>query len=180
VTLARFSDIPHRVFIRDRHNGSVQGERPSGITDVRVSDPHVPGSKVNPLAPLTGSVLGAATIVAAQGALASLGVFCALLAGHATRVRYLGHGIGAWRFVAAAMLGSFAVGAVVAAFGLVSRRAWARPIAFAVEAAVISAYLLSFVFDPFRALFGIAVAVGVIALVLGRSADEAFAPVETG
>ena len=39
-------------------------------------------------------------------------------------------------------------------------------------------YLLTFVFDPLRALVGIAVAVGVIALVLGRRADEAFAPVE--
>jgi hypothetical protein len=39
-------------------------------------------------------------------------------------------------------------------------------------------YLLTFVFDPLRALVGISVAVGVIALILGRHADDVFAPVE--
>lgn len=148
--------------------------------DTRAPDPLAPGTRVDPLTALPGSVLGAATIVAAQGALTAMGVFCALLATHATRVRYLGHGIGAWRFPAALMLGVFAVSALVAACGLVYRQAWARPAAFAVEAAVMCGYLLTFVFDPFRALVGIAVAVGVLALVLGPRADEAFAPVETG
>jgi hypothetical protein len=148
--------------------------------ETRASDPPAPGSKVTTLAPLPGSVLGAATIVAAQGALAALGVFFALLANHATRIRYLGHGIGTWRFVAAVMLGGFAIAALAAAVGLVDRRGWARPLAFAVEAAVMCGYLLTFVFQPFRALVGIAVAVGVLALVLGPRADEAFAPVETG
>jgi hypothetical protein len=149
------------------------------IVDTRVSDPPSTGSKLDPLTPRPGSVLGAATIVAAQGALAALGVFCALLAAHATRVHFLGHGIGAWRFPAAAMLGTFAITALVAGYGLVTRRTWARPAAFAVEAAVICGYLLTFVFDPLRALAGIAVAVGVLALVLGPQADEAFAPVES-
>ena len=137
------------------------------------------GSKVDPLSPLPGSVLGAATIVAAQGALAAIGVFFALLAPHATRVHYLGHGIGAWRFPAACMLSAFAVAALVAAVGLADRRAWARPVTFAVEASVICGYLLTFVFDPFRALLGMAVAIGVLALVLGPRADAAFAPFET-
>ena len=150
------------------------------IVDTRASDPLAAGSRLERLAPLPGSVLGAATIVAAQGALSATGVFCALHATHATRVRYLGHGIGAWRFPAAAMLGAFAIAALAAAFGLVSRRTWARPVAFAVEAAVICGYLLTFVFDPLRALVGIAVAVGVLALVLGPRADEAFAPIEIG
>jgi hypothetical protein len=123
-------------------------------------------------------VLGAATIVAAQGALAAIGVFFALLAPHASRVHYLGHGIGAWRFPAAIMLSVFAVAASVAAVGLAERRAWARPVSFGVEASVICGYLLTFVFDPFRALVGIAVAIGVLALVLGPGADAVFAPVE--
>ena len=144
----------------------------------RESDPHVPGSQVATLMPLPGSVLGAATIVAAQGALAAPGVFLALFATHTTRVRFLGHGIGAWRFGAAFMLGGFAIAAVAGAVGLAERRAWARPLAFAVQAAVMCGYLLTFAFDPFRALVGIAVAVGVLALVLGPSADVAFAPVE--
>jgi hypothetical protein len=124
-------------------------------------------------------VLGAATIVAAQGALAAAGAVLAVWADHATRVHFLGHGIGAWRFGAAIMLGAFAVAALVGAFGLADRRAWARPLAFAVEAAVMCGYLLTLAFDPFRALFGIAVAVGVLALMFSRSADAAFAPVES-
>jgi len=144
----------------------------------RESDPHEPGSQVTTLVPLPGSVLGAATIVAAQGALAATGAFLALLATHTTRVRFLGHGIGAWRFGAAFMLGSFAIAAIAGAVGLAERRAWARPLAFAVQAAVMCGYLLTFAFDPFRSLVGIAVAVGVLALVLGPSADAAFAPVE--
>jgi anti-sigma-K factor RskA len=147
--------------------------------ETRSPTPPAPGSKVDPLLPLPGSVLGAATIVAAQGALAAIGVFIALLAPHATRIRYLGHGIGAWRFPAACMLSAFAVVALVAAVGLVDRRGWARPVAFAVEASVICGYLLTFVFDPFRALLGMTVAIGVLALVLGPGADAAFAPVET-
>jgi anti-sigma-K factor RskA len=150
------------------------------ITDARAPDPRAPGSRVDRLTPLPGSVLGAATIVAAQGALGAMGVFCALLADRATRVRYLGHGIGAWRFPAAILLAAFAIAALGAACGLVFRRTWARPAAFAVEASVICGYLLTFVFDPFRALVGIAVGVGVLALVLGPAADEVFAPVETG
>jgi hypothetical protein len=148
--------------------------------DTRAPAPPAPGSTVTTLAPLPGSVLGAATIVAAQGALAAAGVFFALLATHATRIHYLGRGIGSWRFGAAGMLGGLAIAALAAAVALVERLAWARPVAFAVEAAVICGYLLTFVFEPFRALFGIAVAVGVLALVLGPRADEAFAPVETG
>jgi anti-sigma-K factor RskA len=148
------------------------------IVQSRESDPHVPGSQVTTLVPLPGSVLGAATIVAAQGALAATGVFLALFATHATRVRFLGSGIGAWRYAAAFMLGAFAVAAVAGAVGLAERRAWARPLAFAVQAAVMCGYLLTFAFDPFRALVGIGVAVGVLALVLGPSADAAFAPVE--
>ena len=147
-------------------------------TETRSPIPPAPGSNVDPLSPLPGSVLGAATIVAAQGALAAIGVFCALLAPHATRVRYLGHGIGAWRFPAACMFSAFAVAALVAAVGLADRRGWARPVTFAVEAAVICGYLLTFVFDPFRALLGMTLAVGVLALVLGPRADAAFAPVE--
>jgi hypothetical protein len=145
-----------------------------------VPDPPGPGSAVASLVPLPGSVLGAATIVAAQGALAAAGAFLAVWADHATRVHFLGHGIGAWRFAAAAMLSTFAVFALGAAFGLADRRPWARPVAFAVEAAVMCGYLLTVAFDPIRSLIGIAVAVGVLALVLGRRADEAFAPVETG
>jgi hypothetical protein len=144
----------------------------------RASDPPVPGSQVTTLVPLPGSVLGAATIVAAQGALAAIGTFFALFASHATRVQYLGRGIGAWRFGAAIMLTMFAIAALAGAIGLADRRAWARPVAFAVEAAVVCGYLLTFVFNPLRALFGIAVAIGVLALVLGPRADEAFAPVE--
>ena len=112
--------------------------------------------------------------------LAAIGVFLAVFASHATRVHYLGHGIGTWRFFAALMLGSFSIAAFAAAFGLVDRRAWARPLTFAVEAAVICGYLLTFVFEPFRALVGMAVAVGVLALVLSPRADAAFAPVELG
>ena len=41
-------------------------------------------------------------------------------------------------------------------------------------------YLLTLAFNPLRALIGIAVAVGVLALIFGRRADEAFAPVESG
>jgi hypothetical protein len=125
-------------------------------------------------------VISAATIVAAQGALAATGAVLALWATHATRVHFLGRGIGAWRFAAAVMLAAFAVAALAGAVGLADRKAWARPVAFAVEAAVTCAYLLTMVFDPIRALFGIAVAVGVMALVLGPRADEAFAPVEAG
>ena len=44
---------------------------------------------------------------------------------------------------------------------------------------MICGYLLTFVFDPFRALVGMSVAIGVLALVLGPRADAAFAPVET-
>jgi hypothetical protein len=146
--------------------------------ETRAPDPPAPGSKVTTLVPLPGSVLGAATIVTAQGALAATGVFFSLLATHAMRIRFLGHGIGAWRFGAAVMLGGFAIAALAAAVGLLDRRGWARPLACAVEAAVICGYLLTFVFEPFRALAGIAVAVGVLALVLGPRADEAFAPVE--
>jgi hypothetical protein len=124
-------------------------------------------------------VLGAATIVAAQGACAATGALLALLASHTTRVQFLGRGIGAWRFGAAVMLGGFAIAAVAGAVGLAARRGWARPLAFAVEAAVMCGYLLAFVFDPLRALIGISVAVGVLALVLGQRADEAFASVET-
>ena len=43
---------------------------------------------------------------------------------------------------------------------------------------MICGYLLTFVFDPFRALLGMTLAVGVLALVLGPRADAAFAPVE--
>ena len=146
--------------------------------DTRASDPPASGSKVTTLVPLPGSVLGAVTIVAAQGALAATGTVLALLATHATRIHFLGRGIGAWRFAAAFMLGGFALAALTSALGLLERRGWARPLTFAVEAAVMCGYLLTFVFDPFRALVGIAVAVGVIALVLGPSADAAFAPVE--
>jgi len=144
----------------------------------RASDPHEPGSQVATLVPLPGSVLGAVTIVAAQGALAATATFFAVFATHAVRIDLLGRGIGAWRFAAAFLFASFAVAALTAAVGLAERRAWARPLAFGVQAAVMCGYLLTFVFDPFRALVGIAVAVGVIALILGRSADEAFAPVE--
>jgi hypothetical protein len=147
--------------------------------ETRPPTPPASGSKVSPLSALPGSVLGAATVVAAQGALAAIGVFFALLAPHATRVHYLGHGIGAWRFPAACMLGTFAVAALFAAVGLADRREWARPVTFAVEASVICGYLLTFVFDPFRALVGMSVAIGVLALVLGPRADAAFAPVET-
>jgi hypothetical protein len=94
-------------------------------------------------------------------------------------VHYLGRGIGAWRFAAAVMLCTFAVAAIAGGIGLADRRPWARPLAFAVEAAVICGYLLTFVFNPFRALLGIAVAVAVLALVLGPAADQAFAPVES-
>ena len=142
------------------------------------SDPPVSGSQVATLAPLPGSVLGAATIVAAQGALAMTGTAFALFATHAARISVLGRGIGAWRFAAALMMVTFAIGALSAAVGLAERRAWARPLTFAVESAVLCGFLLTFVFDPFRALVGMAVAVGVIALVLGPRADEAFAPVE--
>jgi hypothetical protein len=149
-------------------------------TETGAPDPPAPGAAVATLVPLPGSVLGAATVVAAQGALAAAGAFLALWAGHAMRVHYLGRGIGAWRFAGAIMLAAFAVAALVAALGLADRRAWARPVAFAVEAAVICGYLLTFVFNPIRALLGIAVAVGVLAVVLGPRADEAFTPVETG
>jgi hypothetical protein len=147
--------------------------------DTKTPTPPAPGSKVGPLSSAPGSVLGASTIVAAQGALAAIGVFFALLAPHATRVRFLGHGIGAWRFPAACMLSAFAIAALVAAVGLADRRSWARPVTFAVEASVICGYLLTFVFEPFRALLGMAVAVGVLALVLGPRADAFFAPVES-
>jgi len=123
--------------------------------ETRVTDPPPRGSAVATLVPLPGSVLGAATIVAAQGALAAAGAFLALWADHATRVHFLGHGIGAWRFAAAIMLGAFAVAALAGAFGLADRRAWARPLAFAVEAAVMCAYLLTLAFNPLRALVGI-------------------------
>lgn len=155
-------------------------ESPLETIDSRAPDPPSPGSTVTTVAPLPGSVLGAATIVVAQGTLAALGAGLALFAGHATRIHYLGRGIGAWRFVAAAMLAGFAISAAAAAFGLVARRAWARPVAFASEVAVICGYLLTFVFDPFRALLGMGIAVGVLALVLGPRSDEAFASVETG
>jgi hypothetical protein len=144
----------------------------------RASDPHEPGAIVASLVPLPGSVLGAATVVAAQGALAVTGVVVALFATHATRVEFLGRGIGAWRFGAAVMLAGFAVAALAGSIGLAERRGWARPLSFAVEAAVMCGYLLTFVFDPLRALVGIAVAVAVLAVVLGPRADEAFAPVE--
>jgi hypothetical protein len=163
-----------------RHNGDVQGERPLADAATRATDPPAQDPAIAILPPLPGSVLGAATIVAAQGALAAIGTAIALLATHTTRVHYLGRGIGAWRFGAAAMLLAFAVAAIAGGIGLADRRPWARPLAFAVEAAVISGYLLAFVFNPFRALLGIAVAVAVLALVLGPRADEAFAPVETG
>jgi hypothetical protein len=158
----------------------VQGERPLADAETRATAPPARGPEIATLAPLPGSVLGAATIVAAQGALAAIGTAVALLASHAMRVHYLGRGIGAWRFVAAAMLFTFAVAAIAGGIGLADRRSWARPLAFGIEAAVISGYLLTFVFNPLRALLGIAVAVGVLALVLGPRADEAFAPVETG
>jgi hypothetical protein len=147
-------------------------------TENRASDPHEPGSQVATLVPLPGSVLGAATIVAAQGALAATGVFFAVFATHAARISLLGRGIGAWRFAAAFMFATFAIAALASAFGLVERRAWARPLTFGVQAAVMCGYLLTFVFNPFRALVGMSVAVGVIALVLGRRADEAFSPIE--
>jgi hypothetical protein len=147
--------------------------------DTRAPDPPARGATAATLVPLPGSVLGAATIVAAQGALAAAGAVLAVWADHATRVHFLGHGIGAWRFGAAIMLGAFAVAALVGAFGLADRRAWARPLAFAVEAAVMCGYLLTLAFDPFRALFGIAVAVGVLALMFSRSADAAFAAAES-
>ena len=140
--------------------------------------PHEPGTRVAGLVPLPGSVLGAVTIVAAQGALAATATFYALFATHNARVYLLGRGIGAWRFPAAALFVTFAIAAVSAAIGLAERRAWARPLTFAVEAAVLCGYLLTFVFDPIRALVGMSVAVGVLALILGRRADEAFAPVE--
>ena len=158
--------------------GNVQGKRQLTGAATRVTDPPARDPGVATLAPLPGSVLGAATIVAAQGALAAVGTAVALLATHAARVHYLGRGLGAWRFVAAVMLFTFAWAAIAAGIGLADRRAWARPVAFAIEAAVICGYLLTFVFNPFRALLGIAVAVGVLALVLGARADEAFAPVE--
>jgi hypothetical protein len=148
--------------------------------ETRASDPPAPGSQVTTLVPLPGSVLCAATIVAGQGALAAIGAFVALWATHTTRVHFLGRGLGAWRFAGAAMLAGFAVAALTAAVGLADRRGWARPLALAVEAAVVSGYLLTLVFNPLRALFGIAVAVGVLALVLSPRADEAFAPVELG
>jgi hypothetical protein len=148
--------------------------------DTRAPDPPPRDAAVATLMPLPGSVLGAATIVAAQGALAAAGAFLALWADHATRVHYLGRGIGAWRFGAAIMLGAFALAAFAGAFGLADRRAWARPVAFAVEAAVMCGYLLTLAFNPFRALLGIAVAVGVLALMFSRRADAAFAPVESG
>jgi anti-sigma-K factor RskA len=157
----------------------VHGKRSLASAENRAPDPPSPGSTVATLTPLPGSVLGAATIVAAQGALAASGTFLAVWATHAMRVQFLGRGIGAWRFGAAVMLAAFAVMALAGALGLVERRAWARPVTFAVEAAVICGYLLTFVFDPIRALVGMAVAVGVLALVLGPRADEAFAPVET-
>lgn len=147
--------------------------------ETRASDTPAQGSQVTTLVPLPGSVLGAATIVAAQGALAATGALLAVFATHATRVHFLGRGFGAWRYGAGFMLGGFAIAALAAAAGLAERRGWARPLTFAVEAAVMCGYLLTFVFDPFRALLGIAIAVGVLALVLGRSADTAFAPVET-
>lgn len=149
-------------------------------SDTRAPDPPARGATVATLVPLPGSVLGAATIVAAQGALAATGAFLALWADHATRVHFLGRGIGAWRYGAAIMLGTFAVAALAGAFGLADRRAWARPVAFAVEAAVMCGYLLTLAFNPLRALLGIAVAVGVLALMFGRRADAAFAPVESG
>src|SRR5690242_20610819 len=79
-------------------------ESPLETIDTRAPDPPSPGSIVTTAAPLPGSVLGAATIVVAQGTLAAIGTGVALFAGHATRIHYLGRGIGAWRFVAAAML----------------------------------------------------------------------------
>lgn len=145
---------------------------------IRSFDPHEPGTQVASLVPLPGSVLGAVTIVAAQGALAATGAFYALFATHAARVYLLGRGIGAWRFPAAILFVTFAIAALCAAVGLAERRAWARPLTFAVQAAVLCGYLLTFVFDPIRALVGMSVAVGVVALILGRRADEAFAPVE--
>ena len=140
--------------------------------------PHEPETLVASLVPLPGSVLGAVTIVAAQGALAATGAFYALFATHATRVSLLGRGSGAWRFPAAVLFITFSIAAVSGAVGLGERRAWARPLTLAVEAAVLCGYLLTFVFDPIRALVGMSVAVGVVALVLGRRADEAFAPIE--
>jgi hypothetical protein len=146
--------------------------------DDRASDPHDPGATVTTLVPLPGSVLGAATVVAAQGALAVTGVVVALFATHATRIEFLGRGVGAWRYGAAGLLSAFAIAALAGSIGLAERRGWARPLSFAVEAAVMCGYLLTFVFDPVRALVGIAVAVAVLAVVLGPRADEAFAPVE--
>jgi hypothetical protein len=144
----------------------------------RASDPHEPGSAVTALMPLPGSVLGAATVVAAQGALATTGAILALFATHSTRIHFLGRGIGAYRFAAAFLLTGFAIAALVGAIGLAERRGWARPLSFAVEAAVMCGYLLTFVFDPLRALIGIAIAVAVLAVILGPRADEAFFPVE--
>jgi hypothetical protein len=149
-------------------------------SDTRAPDPSAQGATVATLVPLPGSVLSAATIVAAQGTLAATGAFLALWADHATRVHLLGRGIGAWRYGAAIMLGAFAVAAITGAFGLADRREWARPLAFAVEAAVMCGYLLTLAFNPLRALFGIAVAVGVLALMFSRRADAVFAPVESG
>jgi hypothetical protein len=149
-------------------------------SDTRAPDPPARNATVATLVPLPGSVLSAATIVAAQGALAATGAFLALWADHATRVHFLGRGIGAWRYGAAIMLGAFAVAALAGAFGLAERRPWARPVAFAVEAAVMCGYLLTLAFNPLRALLGIAVAVGVLALMFSRRADAAFAPFESG
>ncbi len=148
------------------------------MVTARPPDPPHSRPAVATLVPLPGSVVGAAVVIAAQAMLAGFGVFVALLATHSQRIHYLGHGIGAWRFGAAIMLSVFALSALTAAVGLTERHAWARPLAFAVEAGLISAYLLTFVFSPVRALIGIAVAVAVMALVLGPRADAAFGPVE--
>ena len=144
----------------------------------RASDPHEPGSQVATLVPLPGSVLGAVTIVAAQGALAATATFVAMFANHDG---------GSTSSVGASARGDSPPRSC-------SRPSRSRPspprsvspngergpdrLTFGVQAAVMCGYLLTFVFDPLRALVGIGVAVGVIALVLGRQADEVFAPVE--
>ena len=72
--------------MRCGQTGREQGERLLEIVETRASDPHEPGSQVATLVPLPGSVLGAATIVAAQGALGASGSVLAVFATHATRV----------------------------------------------------------------------------------------------
>ena len=105
--------------------------------DTRAPDPPAPGSKVDPLAPLPGSVLGAATIVAAQGALSAVGVFFAVArrprdAGALPRSRH--------RCVAVPGRGACSEDSRSPRSrphsGSSTATRWARPTAFAVEAAV--------------------------------------------